>query len=222
MADIKINDLTAGVVSDNMQIETDIGGTTANKIGVGSLKTHVNASAPVQSVAGKVGAISLVAGDIAGGMFADARVAESNVTQHEAALSISNVNWFGAGLSVANGGTGASSSSDARANLEIDQKALTFGAITPDNNTVYLTSYAPYAFTINSVQNIATSGGTITAAIQINGTDVTGLGSISVSSTEQDVTASGANTVSIGDKVTLVLSSNASAADLRGALVITQ
>lgn len=109
-----------------------------------------------------------------------------------------------------------------RGNLEIDQKSVTFGAITPDDDTVYLTSYAPYAFTIDSVQNIATSSGTIDAAIQINGTDVTGLGSISVSNTEQDVTASGANTVSIGDKVTLVLSSNASAADLRGALVITQ
>jgi hypothetical protein len=109
----------------------------------------------------------------------------------------------------------------ARATLGVDQKAVTFGGVTPDNDTLYITAYAPYAGTIDSVQNIATSSGTITAAVQINGTNVTGLASISVSSTEQDVTATAANTFSEGDKITVVLTSNSSAADLRGAIVIT-
>lgn len=45
-------------------------------------------TAPVQSVAGKTGVVTLATGDIASGTFDDARIAESNVTQHEAALTI--------------------------------------------------------------------------------------------------------------------------------------
>lgn len=42
----------------------------------------------VQSVAGKTGAVTLATGDITSGTFADARIAESNVTQHQAAITI--------------------------------------------------------------------------------------------------------------------------------------
>jgi hypothetical protein len=42
----------------------------------------------VVSVAGKTGSVTLAAADIASGTFANARIAQSNVTQHEAALSI--------------------------------------------------------------------------------------------------------------------------------------
>ncbi len=42
----------------------------------------------VVSVAGKIGAVTLAAGDIASGTFADARIAPSNVTQHQDALEI--------------------------------------------------------------------------------------------------------------------------------------
>lgn len=45
-------------------------------------------TAPVTSVAGKTGVVTLAASDIASGTLADARVAASNVTQHQAALSI--------------------------------------------------------------------------------------------------------------------------------------
>ena len=102
------------------------------------------------------------------------------------------------------------------------QKGVTFGSVTPGNDTIYITAHAAYPGQIDSVQNIATSSGTITAAVKINGTDVTNLSSISVSSTEQDVSATGANTFSTGDKITVVLSSNSSAADLRGTILITQ
>lgn len=47
-----------------------------------------SAGAPVQSVAGKTGSVALAAGDIASGTFANARIAATNVTQHQAALSI--------------------------------------------------------------------------------------------------------------------------------------
>lgn len=42
----------------------------------------------VLSVAGKTGAVTLAAADIASGTFADARISESSVTQHQSALSI--------------------------------------------------------------------------------------------------------------------------------------
>lgn len=45
MVDVKINDLgAAGAVVDNMQFETDIGGTTANKVTAAQIKSYVNGS----------------------------------------------------------------------------------------------------------------------------------------------------------------------------------
>lgn len=74
MVDTKINDLTAaGSVSDTMQFETDIGGTTANKVTATQVKTYAQTNVPAANLTGTL---------------ADARVAESNVTQHQAALSI--------------------------------------------------------------------------------------------------------------------------------------
>lgn len=84
----------------------------------------------------------------------------------------------------------------------------------PINTTIPLMSSAQYAFTLNGLSNLKVSGGTITATIQINGVNVTGLSNLSVTSTPQSPTASAANTVAIGDRVTLVLTSNSSAADL--------
>lgn len=72
---------------------------------------------------------------------------------------------------------------------------------------------AAYAYTINTLI-IATVSGTTTAALTINGTNVTGISAVSVSSTPATGTASAANTVAIGDKVTLVLSSSSSPVDL--------
>ena len=85
--------------------------------------------------------------------------------------------------------------------------------------TIPLIVSAPYAFTIEGLEELQTSAGTITAAIQINGTNVTGLSSLSVTTTPSNPTASGSNTVSIGDRVTLVLSANSSAADLEFQLI---
>ena len=47
-----------------------------------------SSGAPVQSVAGKSGVVTLAAGDILSGTFADGLISESSVTQHEDALSI--------------------------------------------------------------------------------------------------------------------------------------
>jgi hypothetical protein len=88
--------------------------------------------------------------------------------------------------------------------------------------TYDLDTYAAFAYTINEVYQIQTSSGTVTAAVKINGTAVTGLSSISVSSTPQNVAASGANSVSVGDHVQLVFSSNSGATNILGTLAATR
>jgi hypothetical protein len=49
----------------------------------------------VASVAGKLGVVLLEAGDITSGVFADARVAESSITQHESAITHQNISGSG-------------------------------------------------------------------------------------------------------------------------------
>jgi hypothetical protein len=77
----------------------------------------------VLSVAGKTGTVTLAAGDIASGTFDDARIAESNVTQHEAAIDhdaltnfVANehINHTGVTLTAGNGLTGGGDISASR------------------------------------------------------------------------------------------------------------
>lgn len=74
------------------------------------------------------------------------------------------------------------------------------------NDTVWLAYDAPYAGTINSLTYF-TGNGSFMTAIQINGTNVTGLSSVSVSSaTPATATATGANTFTAGQRITAVVS----------------
>lgn len=86
--------------------------------------------------------------------------------------------------------------------------------VVPADKTYVLISKAPYAGTILGVKGLNTSSGTLTAAVKINGTNVTGLSALAVTSTPQDATASAANTFVAGDRITFVVSSNSSGADL--------
>lgn len=71
------------------------------------------------------------------------------------------------------------------------------------NGTVYLVYNAPVSGTINSV-DYTTAVGSFNAQVQISGTVVSGLGTISVNNTMSN-TPAGANTFSIGDKITAVI-----------------
>jgi hypothetical protein len=84
---------------------------------------------------------------------------------------------------------------------------------TPLSKTYTLDQSASYAYTINTIA-LATSAGTATVAVQINGSNVTGMSAISVSSTPTTATASAANSVAPGDKVTMVVTSPSSAANM--------
>jgi hypothetical protein len=90
----------------------------------------------------------------------------------------------------------------------------------PSNKTYILEQYAKVAKTINDLTIINVSG-TCTVAIKINGTDVTSLSSVSVSSVETTATATGANTVAVGDTVSLVVSSNSASVDMAFSLQYT-
>lgn len=88
-------------------------------------------------------------------------------------------------------------------------------------STYVLELYAEYGYTINELK-IISGAGTCSAAVKINGTNVTGISAVSVSTTIATGTASAANTVVAGDKVTLVTSSTSSLDNLQATLKTTR
>ena len=101
----------------------------------------------------------------------------------------------------------------------VDQ--IDFESVEPGDDTITLRLYAHYAFTINELR-IKTASGTCTVAVKIDGTDVTGISAVAVSSTEATGTATAANSVSVGQTVTLVISDSSSVANLVGSLKFTR
>ena len=90
------------------------------------------------------------------------------------------------------------------------------------NGKVYqLITKARYDFTINSIA-LQTDVGTATVAIKINGTNVTGLSAVGATNSIVDTNATAANSVAIGDIVTLTISSIVTATSLSGNLKITR
>lgn len=86
---------------------------------------------------------------------------------------------------------------------------------TPTNETIILVASAVYPFTINGIDKLSTSSGTVKVTLQINGVNVTGLAGISANSITQDVLATGNNDVNIGDELTVILSDNSASSRLR-------
>lgn len=98
--------------------------------------------------------------------------------------------------------------------LRLSTIASTYNDSAPANGTIVLSAKAAFGFTINELRGLGTSAGTLSVSVQINGTNVTGLTSISVTTTAQDVSATGANVVAVGDRVTLIIASVSGAAGL--------
>lgn len=133
---------------------------------------------------------------------------------------------IGAGVSIsctasADGTAGCMTGSDHTSFTGLHVEQLDGQIDSPSNKTYYLRFKAKYSGTINEL-SVQTASGTITAAIQINSVNVTGLSSVSVSSTPQTVSATSANTFAAGDTITMVTSSNSSAADLVWSLKTTR
>jgi hypothetical protein len=82
----------------------------------------------------------------------------------------------------------------------------------PTDKIFILDQSAAYAYDIDTL--IAkTVSGTLSVAVQINGTPVTGINTLAVSSVEATGTATALNNVAIGDTVTLVVTSSSSPVD---------
>jgi hypothetical protein len=89
------------------------------------------------------------------------------------------------------------------------------------NKTYILDSYAPGGYTIVSM-SIKSSSGTCTANLKINSTSVTSLSAVSVSSSRNTISATGANTVVANDNVNLVITSNSVCLDMEFTIKITR
>jgi hypothetical protein len=75
------------------------------------------------------------------------------------------------------------------------------------NDTIYFAYDAPYGGTITALTYF-TGAGSFSVAVQINGTNVTGLGAVAVSSaTPATATATAANTFTAGQRITAVVTS---------------
>ena len=84
----------------------------------------------------------------------------------------------------------------------------------PANGTIVAIPYAIYPFTVDQILGLSVSSGSITLDVQINGVSIPGLSGLAVTTTPQSPLATSLNAVSIGDRVTFVLSNNTSALNL--------
>jgi hypothetical protein len=98
---------------------------------------------------------------------------------------------------------------------------LLFSLSTIANGTYVLDPKASFPYTINSLV-IDSLNNTGTVAVKIGGVDVTSLSAVSVTTTLSDTNASGANSVSVGNEVTLVFSAIATTASFVGKLRVTR
>jgi len=94
------------------------------------------------------------------------------------------------------------------------KRVLTFHSEAPGDGEVALVSYATFPFTVKQVFNLKTSSGTVTASFQIDGVNITSLSGLAVTSSQQSPSASGANSVGIGDRLTLLLASGSTPVNL--------
>ena len=120
--------------------------------------------------------------------------------------------------------------SDAIAQEVIDRNAAIADTLTDSigglvetaaNTTYRLGGPSAFAYTIDSL-DVETDSGTITVAVKINGTPVTGLSAVSASSTPSSAAATAANTVAVGDYLTFEGSANSAAEGLLFGITITR
>lgn len=89
-----------------------------------------------------------------------------------------------------------------------------------NNFTFIILEKIPYGATLTGF-TARLAGGTVTATLAINGTSVTG-GVINCTTSQQTVTPSGANVMSIGNALAIVLSANASGGTLSYSVTYTR
>lgn len=118
--------------------------------------------------------------------------------------------YLSSGIVNLEGGTVSPIPSTFKANESWRKFNLQFTLPYGENNTFPILESANFPFTIDVV-NYRTTSGTITGAVKINGTNVTSMSTLYLNNTDKTSSSGASNIVADGDKVTLALTSNASA-----------
>lgn len=100
-------------------------------------------------------------------------------------------------------------------------KAGNLDWVSPINSTISLVPYAQYAFTVNRLNNLVVSTGTLVLSFFLNGVPITGLSNITVTTSPQSPTATAANLANVGDEMTMVISSVSGASNLKFSMLTT-
>lgn len=144
----------------------------------------------------------------------DADAAAMRTTLGVVAASLAENNTF---VGDASGNPVAKTVAEMQALLKVDKGCIAYADSAPVDGTVEVLVRAPFGFTINSFTADDDSG-TVTVAVKINGTDVTGLAAVAVSSTKATTNATAANTVAAGDVVSLTFSSASTPVNVRATI----
>lgn len=105
----------------------------------------------------------------------------------------------------------AADAAAARAAIGVGDPEIQVVYPTPADGTEILRDYA-VGMTISRLRNLRTSVGALTLTIQINGVNVTGLTNIAVTTTPQTPTATAANVVAAGARITQIITATAGGA----------
>lgn len=133
---------------------------------------------------------------------------------------LTNDSGFITGISWGNISGTLSNQTDLQTALDSKIEAVPFGGfIEAIADKTYPLFKPDRSYLLKSLR-VKSDSGTCTWAIQIGGVDVTGLGAVSVSSVEQLVSATGANTINAGSRVTIVSTNNSSAVDVEFTIML--
>lgn len=92
----------------------------------------------------------------------------------------------------------------------------------PADGTIVLVAYMPFACTFNALKNADMASGSTHVAVAINGTPITGLSDVTVTTSGASTNATAANTAAIGDLVTITYASSSTPVGFSAVLTYTR
>jgi hypothetical protein len=201
-----LNDSSAAVATDNF-VQGLTGGYLSVSVAGGSsvTLTAVQAARPIINLTGAITANISV--------FVPATSKKWTVANNTTgAFTVTFGTASGTGVAIPQGeamevycdGTNVLSGAKPR-NMGVLLAQFVFGTIV-QNGTFWFAYRAPYAGTIESIDAL-TGTGSFTVDVEINGTGVTGISAVAVTSTPTNMAATGANTFNAGDTIVGVISS---------------
>lgn len=182
-------------------------------------------SSPVLTVNGQTGTVVLGYGDVG------AQPDDATLTALAGVSTAANKLIYATGSDAFSTTDFTSAARSLLDDADVAAMRATLGVAVSNNNwfdsapavgTVTWVAKSRVAFTIGGVYGVKTTTGTCTFAVKINGTAVTGLSAVAATTSTQDVTASGGNSVAAGDVVTIEYTAASSPANLSFTLEATR